>query len=448
MVPAQLREDDGDEESDIGMPISGHCVTMPAWREGLGNGAIGQFVDHVCATAPSPQPWLTLGAALAMFGAAAGRRYAGPTGLRTNIYAIGIAQSGSGKDHPLRSATRLMIDAGIANHVGGSKIASGAGLITAVTRNPSIFFPIDEVGFLIAAAADRKRSPKHIIEIMDTLTEFYPLADKTFLGTAYANDKEKPREVIEQPCLCMFGVTTPRIFWGSLSSANMEDGSLARMLIFETDNNYPDLQHNLTPTPMPESLIDVVKAISNGAEGHNPFPMGNGSAIVPKPYSVPYADAETAIKAKAMREMQQSMLRKHEGEQIASIIARLAENAFKVALIKAITDNPANPKITSTDLDWAMGISRQSVETLMNAAKERVADSEHETITKRLMRVIADAGSAGIDGTSLSRKTQFIDRRKRGDIIAGLIEAGMIRAMKMPKPTTGGPDKFVYFDIA
>ncbi|WP_310533156.1 DUF3987 domain-containing protein [Novosphingobium sp.] len=443
MVPAQLREPDPDE--DI---IATPRIGVPAWRRDLGDGAMAQFIDHVTSTAPSPQPWLTLGAALPMFGAAAGRRYAGPTNLRTNIYSIGIARSGGGKDRPLSASIDLMIAAGLANHVGSSKIASGSGLITAVTRNPSIYFPIDEIGFLIAAAANKNKAPKHIVEIMEILTEFYPRSNGRFLGTAYANDKERPREVIEQPNLCLFGVTTPRVFWGALSSANMEDGSLARMLIFETDNDYPDLQHNLIPKPIPDNLIEVVKAISDGADGHNPFPMGQGSAIVPKPYTVPYANAEAAALLIEMRNEQVDMNRRNENDIVSGVIARLAENTAKVALVKAITENPQSPTISVADLEWGMEIARKSVESLIKAARETVADSEHETMVKRVMKVIADAGSAGIDGTSLSRKTQFIDRRKRGDIIAGLIEAGMIRAMKMPKPTTGGPDKFVYFDIA
>jgi len=456
MVPAKLREHDGHDhhhQHDHGhgldheppMPIIG----MPGWQRDLGDGALAQFVAHTCASAPSPQPWLTLGAGLAMFGAAAGRRYAGPTNLRTNLYAIGIADSGGGKDHPLRASTRLMIAAGLANHVGSSKIASGAGLLTAITRNPSIYFPLDEVGFLISSAADRKRAPKHLTEIIDNLTEFYSLADSTFLGIAYANDKEKPREVIEQPCLCLFGVTTPGVFWGSLSSDNVIDGSLARMLIFESENHYPDPQHDLISNEPPADLVAMMEAVARGADGSMPFPLGNTSAATPKPWTVPYATPQAEVRARAMREEQIDMLRRHQGTHLTGIIARLAENAAKVALIKAITDNPGNPAITTADLDWGMGIASRSVQTLMQAVKERVADNDYEATMKRVHKVIADAGSAGIDGNKLSRRTQGVDRRKRVDILAHLEEAGMVRVMEMPKlEGARGPARRVYFDVA
>lgn len=452
MVPATLRDhadDDHDQPHGHDHELPPPAIGMPGWQRDLGDGALAQFVAHTCASAPSPQPWLTLGAGLAMFGAAAGRRYAGPTNLRTNLYAIGIADSGGGKDHPLRASTRLMIAAGLANHVGSSKIASGAGLLTAITRNPSIYFPLDEVGFLISSAADRKRAPKHLTEIIDNLTEFYSLADSTFLGIAYANDKEKPREVIEQPCLCLFGVTTPGVFWSSLSSDNVIDGSLARMLIFESENHYPDPQHDLISNEPPADLVALMEAVAKGADGSTPFPLGNAASAIPKPWTVPYATPQAEARARAMREEQIDMLRRHQGTHLTGIIARLAENAAKVALIKAVTDNPGSPAITTVDLDWGMGIASRSVQTLMHAVKERVADNEYEALVKRVHKVIADAGSAGIDGKELSRKSQFLDRRKRADIVAHLEEAGMIRGQVFAQPAgERGRPRTIYFDIA
>lgn len=429
-------------------PAAQPASNEPAWLRDLGNGGLARFVRHVVATAPSPQPWLTLGAGLAMFGTIAGRRYASPTNLRTNIYSIGICDSGGGKDHPLRAVTRLLIAAGLAGQVGGSKIASGAGLITAVTRNPSILFPLDEVGFLISSAADRRRAPKHVTEIIDNLTEFYSMADSTFLGTAYANDKEKPREVIEQPCLSLFGVTTPGVFWGSLSSGNVLDGSLARMLIFQSENDYPDARYDLASAPFPADLISLVEAVSKGAEGHTAFPLGEGPQQTPKPYVVPYADEEAAQFARAMREHQIAMLREHQGSNLTGIIARMAENAAKIALVKAITDNPSAPRLHAADLDWGMKISRQSVETLMQAVRERVADNEQEAKLKRVHSVIRDAGSAGIAHEQLFALARFMgSRRNLAEALDFLGEGGAIRCEEIARADGAkGKPRRIYYD--
>lgn len=420
-------------------------ASEPQWLADLGQGALAQFVRHVTATAASPQPWLTLGAAIAMFGVIAGRRYAGPTNLRTNIYSIGVADSGGGKDHPLRMTVRLMIEAGLADMVGGAKIASGQGLITAVKRAPSVLFPIDEIGFLVAAAADKRRSPKHVTDIMDNLTEFYSLAGSTFMGTVYANDEEKPREVIEQPCLGIFGVTTPGVFWGSLSSGNVLDGSLARMIVFESEANYPDPQHDLAPRPWPETLVEAARAIAKGADGHEPFPLGIGAVQAPKPSIVPYADGEAIAFAKEMREIQTRQLRQHEGTQMTGIIARMAENAAKIALVKAITDNPRSPAMTRADLEWGLMVARKSVDTLMRAVDERVADSEAESKLKRVLRVITAAGIEGIAGEVLGRRCQFMgSRRHLNEALDFMLDNGSITLAEVPREGGGRPRR-IYF---
>lgn len=422
---------------------------LPAWRRDC-TGALGMFVDHVTRTAPSPQPWVTLGGALAMFGTIAGRRYAGPTGVRTNIYSIGLIDSGGGKDWPLRQVTRLMVEADCAKMIGGEVLASGAGMISAIEASPSILFPIDEIGFVIKAAANRERAPAHKVEIVDTLTRFYSQAADRFLGTEYANKKERPRQVIEQPCMSVFGLTTPGVFWGALSSDNVLDGSLARMLIFASECHYPDLQDHVGNTAAPDGLIEAARAVKAGAEGWNAFPLGEGPSATPRPYTAPYASASATARARDMAYEQLAQLRDPSNEPYRSIIARLAQNAFKIALVKAICDHPAAPTIEARDLDWGYLVASQSVDALRSAVRERVADNDSEAQRKRLFRIVADAGSAGIDHERLARSCQFIkSRRDLGDALQFLEEAGRIRVGEIPRSDgkVGGRARKIYYDV-
>lgn len=422
------------------------------WLDDLGDNPIGQFVRFVCDTALRPQPFITLGAALTVFGTAAGRRYAGPTDLRTNLYAIGICDSGGGKDHPIKRATELMIQAGQQKKMGGSKIASGQAMITDLTNNPSLMYAIDEVGFLIASAADRKRAPKHATEIIDNLTAFYSQANSTFLGTSYADQSEqggKPRKVIEQPCLSLFGVTTPSVFWGSLTSSNVMDGSLARMVIFQSENDYPDPQYDVQRRDMPASLVIAIQRIVEGAAGHKALPLGEGPAQAPKPYVVPYADDEAKLVARAMLDEQTNMLREHRGTSQTSIIARLAENAAKIALIRAIAANPAAPVLTVADLHWGNKVARQSVDSLLRAVKQSVADNEQEAKLKRLHGLIAKAGAKGMAHTDLSLQARFMGgKRALNEALDFLIDGGSISVIEVqPVAGKGGKPKRTYLDL-
>lgn len=436
------------KKSKIPQPVD--SSGRPKWLADLGNNPIAQFVIHVCDTAASPQPWVTLGAALTVFATAAGRRYASPTNLRTNLYAIGICDSGGGKDHPIKMATELMVQSGQQQRMGGSKIASGQAMLTDLTNNPSLMYAIDEVGFLISSAADRKRAPKHSVDIIDNLTFLYSQAGSTFLGTSYADQSEKggkPRQVIEQPCLSLFGVTTPNVFWGSLSSSNVMDGSLARMVIFQSANNYPDPQYDIEYRDMPTRLVDSIKAIIAGADDHTAMPMGEGATLTPKPYRVPYADDSARYMARAMRDEQTEMLREHEGTSQTSIIARLAENAVKIALVVAIAENPAKPAITEAHLKWGMMVARQSVDSLLEAIRTSVADNETETQRKLVLKTITDAGANGCTGTDLNIKTAKIKRHERKSIVEDLVEAQAIYVVEVVRPEGArGPKPYLYFD--
>jgi hypothetical protein len=413
---------------------------LPAWRRGL-TGGLKLFVDHADATAISPQPWVALGAALATFGCIAGRRYASPTGLRTNLYCVGIAGSGGGKDHPLRCSSNLLAAADLDQMVGGAKIASGAAILTALERQPSSIFLTDEIGFLMQAVADRKRASRHEAEIIGNMTELYSAAQGTFYGTAYANQKEKPRTTIHEPNLCVFGVTTPQVFWSALSSAHVQDGSLARFLIFETDNPYPDPRDDVFSRTLPGELVMIAKAVAKGADGHDAFP--SGPTMQPKPFQVPYADAAATARAREISLYQTQLLRERAGTSSEPVLARIRENSFKLALIRAVSDRPGTPAITVEDLEWGFDIADASARTILQAVEERVADTPAEAELKRLLRLIRDAGAPGISKSELTKKTQWLSGAKRRDeILVDLVESGDVRSDVI---RTGGAPKAIFY---
>ena len=198
------------------------------------DGALKLLVDYILASAIRPQPWLAVGASLAALGALMGRRVRTESNLRSNLYVLGIAESGGGKDHARKAIKEALFAAGQGAHIGGERIASGAGLITALVRQPAILFQIDEFGRFMANVVDKRRAPKHLSEIWDLFTELATSAGTTFFGAEYADQKERPRQDVIEPCTCLHGVTAPGPFWEALRSGSLQDGSLARFLVFRS----------------------------------------------------------------------------------------------------------------------------------------------------------------------------------------------------------------------
>ena len=67
--------------------------------------------------------------------------------------------------------------------------------------------------------------------------KLYSRAKGVYRGTEYANKKDAPRVDIHQPSRLKLWPTTPSTFWKALEGGAMMDGSLARFLVFVTDQD-------------------------------------------------------------------------------------------------------------------------------------------------------------------------------------------------------------------
>jgi hypothetical protein len=389
------------------------------------DGVLKMFVDYATISAVSPQPFLSLGAAICLVGALAGRRYRTPTDLRSNVYAVGIADSGGGKDHARRCAKRAIYAAKLDRYLGGEELASSAGLLTSLQRHPVRLFQVDEFGQFLKAVLN-PRAPAHKAAIWSELTKLYTSAAEPYIGTEYADQKTKPRVTIEQPCACLWGVTVPGPFWSALEGSALADGSIARFLVFLTDEDYPE--RNETPAPMdpPADLVAAIQAIALGVPGHSHG--GNLADLMEATapmhaYTVPLSEDAQAAMALVRREAT-DQLRLHRGTYATALFGRYAENTAKLAMIAAVSRDPAQPVTEAKDVSWASSLVEHCVATMLREAERRVSNNDTEAKHKRLLQIIRDGGRQS--RSEITRQSQFLSRREREEILCSLQEAGLI----------------------
>ena len=447
---------DGSVDPEVAHPAAGllsrlssHSVETddtpinPSFTLVMPDGLVGDLTNYMLNTARRPQPLLSLGASLCAIGALMGRQYRTESNLRSNLYVVGIADSGSGKNHAREIINETFFEAGLSHYLGGNKIASGAGLLTALHRQPAILFQIDEFGMFLAAAADRKRSPRHITEILDNMTELFTSAGGIFLGAEYANrDGANERRDINQPCLCVYGTTTPLHFWGALQGANVVDGSLARFLILPSDEDYPDENIAVGIRQAPQALIRDLQCVAAGGvlqKGNLIGKTADQNTTV-TPTIVPMTE-ESRARFKALSLELTGELRAAAGTACTAILARIGENSLKLALIVAVGRDPARPEIDLTAADWAIDFVRYFAQRTMAAVERHVADTEIEAHLKRLKEIIRNAGAKGITKSEITRASQWLKSRDRNEILETLIESGDITTGMRE---TGGRRAMVY----
>jgi hypothetical protein len=403
----------------------------PGWLRDLGDNPIGRFVRYICRSAFYPQPEMALAASMAAFGTAAGRRYRTPQDVYSNIYTIGVLDSGAGKDAPLQAAKQLLYQAGLNNYLGGSAVASGAAIVTALTKSPTTLFVLDEIGFLFEAAKSGRLQSGPMLDLTSKITEFYH-QPKLWAGKAYADSKERPTEAIFAPCLSILGMSTPARFWNAFTSMNASDGSLARFVVFESQNQFPMPQFP-DATEIPDDIVEVARHLSLPSKELCEARSGN---LDPRPLGlvVPYAeDAKKFVLDLMVRERDLKIADENTG--LNAINARITQNATKMALIRAVCENPERPVISQSCMEWGWGLAQMSAETIKRRIGDSIADNPHEANVKRVLRIISEAGKNGIEKNSLTRKCQAIKKHEREPIIKDLVESGQV--VEVPKHTLG-----------
>jgi hypothetical protein len=405
-------------------------------------GVLQMLVEECVTSALRPQPFLALGAAICAVGVLAGRKYRTRTDLRTNIYVTAVAESGGGKDHAPEVIRRCFDLAKLERYLGGESLASGRGMVSALEQHPARLFQIDEFGLFLSSVAGSK-APTHKAEIWSELMKLYSRAKGVHRGTEYANKKDAPRVDIHQPCVCFYGTTTPSTFWKALEGGAMMDGSLARFLVFVTDTDRPDRNRAAGLINPPAPLLEALKAIIRG-QGAPPSPGNLPDVHVvpmtatdePTPFTVPLTPAAEALHEQKLAE-EDVWAKRVAGTPQAAIVNRLAENATKLALICAISRNPAHPTITDVEIAWGWALAEHCTRTLLRDAGRFLADSEFE---KRLNKAINIIGKHG----ACSRRDMFhkglkLAERDFRDVINALVTHGVVIEIQPPSTGIGRP---------
>ena len=357
-------------------------------------------------------------------------------------------ETGAGKDIGIRGPMELLALAGLQRLVGPSIWKSDAGLRQALVREPSHVCLIDEfTQFLRVSAGGPGQIPPHIAGIKTHLLEFYSAASSIHVAAAYADEKHQPPPILE-PNLCIYGVGTPRDLGASFTRGAMSDGFLNRWLVFFSDEALPPAQQSPTRKP-PIALVAAVRALEErtrpvAAGGMSLVGAGGSTTATGTGCRQIEVTTEAVARLNAIGEECDSVVRSlHEkGDPIADLWIRLRENATKLAMLRAASDELPRP-VDLADVEWGYDVAMWTTRRLAHHAEQHIADSPIEASTKRLLRTIEKAGREGLTGAELCRKAQWLDKSTRTNVLATLAESGQIVVVTTGAGKRGRPGSVV-----
>lgn len=399
-------------------PEAAKRLTLPDEFVLRAPGLVGEITHWILETAIKPQPVLALAAALTAVGVLKGHRVKTETNLRTNIYALGLARSGSGKNHPMVAVREMFRMAGISQLVGGEP-GSEPGLVQIIRegRGRSIIF-WDEMGHAIAAMAN-PRTGAHYSSIMSTLTKLFSNAGSTHDGKVLAAGA---RESLDQPCLCVFGVTVPERFFETLTSEHAIDGFLPRWLAFEVETNRPQINRAGRINGVPPELVESVIRL----QALPTKPDGSIVHDLIAPRTVPFSDSARDMYWDAQEYFDDlSEDAAKAGDPSSPVWVRAAEHAAKIALTIASVD-----EITESDLAWALELVNCQCQALCSSISSRIGQNSQERNVKKVLGLIRRAGDEGLTKTALCRETQWLTAQERAGIIATLVDSEQVQVIQ------------------
>lgn len=401
---------------------------------GFPPGLVGDIAQWIVDTARRPQPELSLGAALAIVGTVAGRQFCGPTKSGTHLYVLGLAPTGTGKDHPLQQIGRIMAAAKMTAHLGPSEFISMPAVVNFLMRKPLSICAMDEFGSFMKRI-NNKRASGFEGAISKVIRTMWSMSFSPYATPEWA---QKASQTIFSPALSLYGVSTPEQFYSSMEGSSLEDGTLNRFLLLNgrerPDETDPDYDASLVPDCITEAMKEIYRRSGELAITYRNDPMTDPAAAGQLRHIDWCADGSKALYASFSADVERIVRAEKES---GAFYARTAEMALRIATIVAI-GRLDDEQVRKSDLEFGIAIAKSSAERMSSGAADYMSDNENQANAQKVTRIIKARGGRIKHRDLLVAMQHSMKSRDLRDLLAGMCESGKLEKQEVA-PSGGGP---------
>jgi hypothetical protein len=250
--------------------------------------------------------------------------------------------------------------------------------------------------------------------------KLYSQAHTSFVGKAYA-DSDK-NVIIEQPAAIVYGTTTPKHFYESLTVDSLEDGFAARLIVFDAGDQIPPRRYS--------KALDIPAEISEAAKWWVKFaPPGAGNMPDSNPVPLVVESLPEAMRVfSELGEFADDQAKSHANRPGVSAWMRAEQKAMRLALIYACSAYRENPIIDEAAARWGCDLARYTTARLLNKAGIWLSDGQFDARQKWVLRVLEGLSSkfGRVTISDVVRHTQKLKKSERHEVLENLEETGQI----------------------
>jgi hypothetical protein len=381
-------------------------------------GILEEYVRYVRESTVTSFDLFSLGSGLCLLGTILGQKVMTETGLRTNLYVICLSPSGSGKDAPLKAIPVLLQNRSVnaASLLGPDQLASSASLWTALKHRPSQLILLDEIGDLMCSVNKKPDLAKSALA--KDLKKLYTSTDR---GSYKSYADKKNTQILDWHCLSLYATGVPGAFFDNLTVADVTDGFIARTLIWSLnlETQKPKPKTRLEP---PLRVIESMKYLNNikiiFEDDREEVPKRPVPMVVPKTDEASRCFDEWQDKYIALQNDTRS-----DKNGVASIYARVPEQAHKIALIHAVSKQGGIPAHVSLEsVEYACRLMDWSAGRIIPKVKASVAYNPQDALVRRITEIIEHKGK--ISREQIYRMLKDCTHKQAEDAISIVVNSG------------------------
>ena len=395
-------------------------------------GDVGRLADYINETSFIKQPVLALAASISFYSTMSAQLVKDCYGTRSNMYLIGLAPSGSGKDRA-RKVIKEIFDRLAENPEVSSQqparaliedTASYQAIVKQMSANNGVILWLwDEIGKVLPII--NKDFGTSLAGIPTLLMRLYTSSDSTYIPNVYASKDNV--ESIKYPHLTIYGTSTARNVLENITADNLIDGFMSRLLIFEGRSVERERFDFVRLPPVPD---DIMESAIWWIKRRN-------SAIT----GVPEAkEISTTIEAEDQFWSLLEAPKHYQADKdiMEALWSRSIEQARKFALVYAVSKNRFNPIIDQESARWGTELAAYLTNRKVNLADLHVSSNPFERMQNDIIRFLKESGGSATM-RDIGQKFRKLSMKNRQEIVENLAEIEYVQIEEIKKKEQGRP---------